>query len=215
MGGFQLGGQVSKTTQNNATSVDPGTSAYVDGIRNSAFNAGTAGPGPLLNGAAAYGTAAQAAGNLGFGALSGDPRATGQLMNPYLSNVVDANNADWAHTNAATASQINDEATRAGAFGGSRHGVAEGVALSGNNLQQQNQLAQLRYQGYNDAMSRASALAGYGFQGANLNSNLGFGGVGNPDLWLLQMLRQGYTGPTGQTSSGATTNSNFGLGYGK
>ena len=36
------------------------------------------------------------------------------------------------------------------------------------------------------------------------NANLGMGGVGNAQQWLANMLNQGYRGPTGSTSGGAT-----------
>jgi hypothetical protein len=202
---FHLQGEAGKTTQNNATSFDPNSSAYVEHMRQQALAAGNAGPSPLLNGAAGYGTNAQTAGNLGFGALSGDPAAMQRLMNPYQQQVLDANNAQWQHTNAQTMNQVNDAATKAGAFGGSRHGVAEGVALANNNMAQQGQTANLLQSGYNNAVGQAGQLAGMGFQGAQLNSNLGFGGVGSPEQWKLNMMNQGWTGPTGQTSSGAQT----------
>jgi hypothetical protein len=196
---------VQKTTNNNASSFDPNSSAYVEQMRQQALAAGNAGPSPLLNGAASTGTNAQTAGNLGFGALSGDPNAMAKLMNPYQQQVLDANNAQWQHTNAQTLNQVNDAATGANAFGGSRQGVAEGVALSNNNMAQQSQTAGLLQSGYNNAIGQASQLAGYGMQGAQMNSNLGFGGVGSPEQWKLNMMNQGWTGPTGQTSSGAQT----------
>lgn len=65
------------------------------------------------------------------------------LMNPYDQRVIDAKNANWQKTNLQTMNQVNDAATRAGAFGGSHHGVAEGVPLASNNQAQATQAARL------------------------------------------------------------------------
>jgi hypothetical protein len=118
---------------------------------------------------------------------------------------MDASNAQWQKANLQTMNQVNNQATAAGAFGGSRQGVAEGVALANNNMNQQSQNANLLSPGYNQAQNQASQLAGYGMQGANLNSNLGFGGVGSPSQWYAQQLKQGFIQPTGSTSGGAMT----------
>jgi hypothetical protein len=137
-------------------------------------------------------------GNLGFSALTGDPNALAQFQNPYQQQVIDANNADWAHTNVQTQNQVNDAATQAGAFGGSRHGVAEGVALSNNNRAQQDQLAQLRSQGYNDAMSRAYQTANLGLSGG-----VGMGG------WQ-KGTQQGGSNPLSGILGGATAGAPLG-----
>jgi hypothetical protein len=209
-----IGGSKSTSTNQHSQRVDPFTQGQYKDIWNAGNAAANAGPGPLLTGAAGYGSAAQAAGNLGFGAMSGDPRAVGQLMNPYQQQVIDANNAAWQKTNLQTGNQVNDAAARAGAFGGSRHGVTAGVALANNNMAQAQQTAGLLQGGYRDAMQQASALAGYGFQGAGLNTNLGFGGVGSPEMWRLQMMKQGFMAPMGMDESSVTRNTNIGGSFG-
>lgn len=195
-----------KTTNQNTH--EEGLDAFSKGQLGSIWDAAQAaakgGPGELLTGAGQYGQALQGGGNLGVGALSGDPAAIAKLMNPYQQQVIDANNAEWQHTNAQTMNQVNDAATQAGAFGGSRHGVAEGVALANNNRAQQSQTANLLSQGYGQAVNQAGQLAGYGLQGATLNSNLGFGGVGN-GLWAQNALRGGFVMPTGTTGGYKTT----------
>lgn len=202
LGGIGSGkNPLASTPATQTTGVDQHTQDQLGAIQGAYGDAGKAGPGPLLNGAAGYFTGAQNAGNLGFGALSGDPAAVGKLMNPYQQNVIDMNNANWQKANLQTSNQVNDAATRTGAFGGSRHGVAEGVALGNNALAQQTQNAQLLQGGYNNAMNQASQLAQFGLQGAGQNANLGFGGVGSPELWRAQMLRQGFIMPTGQQST--------------
>lgn len=200
---LSFGGQ--RQTQSQNTSLDGTTQAYLKQIMDAARGAGAAGPSPLVGGATDYYNTAMTGGNLGMGALSGDPRAAQQLMNPYQSQVIDANNAQWAKTNAATSAQVDDEATRAGAFGGSRHGVAEGIALGNNNQAQQQQTAGLLSTGYGDAMNRASQLAQMGYGAAGQNANLGLGGVGSPQQWLMQQLRAGFVMPTGQQSNGSSS----------
>lgn len=202
-GGYNA--NVQKTTQNNNTNIDAVSQGRTAAIWDAANGAGNSGPGGLLTGAGAYGTGAQTAGQRGLLALSGDPAAAQQFMNPYTQQVIDANDAGWQKANAQTVNRTNDLATRAGAFGGSRHGVAEGVALSNNAQAQAQQRAGLLNTGFENSMGRAGQAAGFGFQGAGMNANLGMSGVDNPDLWRLMMLRQGYLGPQGQQSSGAQT----------
>jgi len=196
----------------NTTNIDTQTQAYQQAIRNAAEQAGNAGPSPLVTGAAGYNTGLQTAGNVGLGALSGDPRMASQLMNPYQQQVIDANNAQWGHVNQQTQNQINDRATRAGAFGGSRQGVATGTALAQNNQEQMGQTAGLLQGGYSDAMNRANQLATLGYAGAGQNANLGLGGVGNAQQWLMNMLNQGYKGPMGQTTYGKSQGDTSGHG---
>jgi hypothetical protein len=204
-GSAAVSGNVQKTTQNNNTNIDAVSQGRTSDIWDAAQGAGNAGPGPLLTGAAGYNTGAQGAGQTGLMALAGDTNAAKTLMNPYQQGVIDQNNIGWNKINAQTVNRTNDLATRAGAFGGSRHGVAEGVALGNNAQQQAQQTAGLLNTGFDNSMNRAGQLAQFGAQGANANSNLGFAGVGNPDMWRLQMLKQGYLGPQGQQSAGAQT----------
>lgn len=203
---FSIGG--SKGKQKGTSQIDKGSIEYQNAIRAAAQGAGQAGPSPLVTDAAGYYTGAQTAGNLGMGALSGDPSAAKQLMNPYQQQVVNATNAQWDQNDQQTMNAVNDRATQAGAFGGTRQGVATGVALGQNNLNRNSQIGSLLYGGFNDTMNRANTLAGYGMQGAGANANLGMGGVGNPQQWLMEMLKQGYLGNYG----GATNGSGYQMG---
>lgn len=74
-----------------------------------------------------------------------------QYMNPYISNVEDAalRNMDTAFKQ--NLNTIGDSAIGAGAFGGSRQGIAEGVAASENARQMGDLSAQLRAQGFDAA----------------------------------------------------------------
>jgi hypothetical protein len=200
---FSFGGQ--RQTQSNTSSVDQNTQQQLAEMWKAYQASGQAGPSPLLNGAAGYNTGAMDAGRTGMGFLTGDPNARAALMNPYQQQVIDANNAQWKQTNAQTSNQINDEATKANAFGGSRHGVAEGVALGQNNMAQQAQTAGLLQGGFANAQNTAQNLAQMGYNAAGQNANLGFGGVGSPAQWYAQQLRNGFVMPSGQSSSGSGT----------
>lgn len=72
-------------------------------------------------------------------------------MNPYIDTVVDSV-SDISRSNLNNAlQQTNDQALSAKAFGGSRHGVREGVATAQNNRDTNNIIANLLNTGYNNA----------------------------------------------------------------
>lgn len=106
------------------------------------------------------------AGTLGLNALSGDQGAINTLMNPFQQDVLNQVKSQYGDLANLATNNVNDQATAAGAFGGTRHGVAEGVALGQLNKDMGNQLAGLQYQGYTDALGRAGQLANLGM-GAN------------------------------------------------
>jgi hypothetical protein len=112
-------------------------------------------------------------GNLGFSALGGDSAALQQLMNPYQSQVLNQAQAQYGRDQQSTMNGVNDAATAAGAFGGSRHGVATGVALGQLGQTHEQQMADLTSQGYNDAMGRAGSLANMGFSANGAIGDLG------------------------------------------
>lgn len=198
---------------NTQASVDPYTQGYLQQIGAAAQGAGMAGPSPLVTGASGYNTGQMNAGNLGLSALSGNQGALQQLMNPYTQGVIGTNNNLWNQINQQTQNQVNDRATQAGAFGGSRQGVATGVALAQNNLQQANQNATLLNNQYGQAMNQAQGLAGLGFMGSQANAGLGMQGVGNPNQWLMNMMKQGFIMPTGQTGSGGSVTNGSQTGF--
>lgn len=104
----------------------------------------------------------QNGGQEGMAALGGDAGAMARMMNPYEQQVINANNAQWQHTNQQTLNTVDGRAAMQGAFGGSRTGVAEGTAMAQNGLAQQQQTAGLLYGGYNNAQDRAGQLAQLG-----------------------------------------------------
>ena len=106
------------------------------------------------------------------------PALAPAYMNPYEQNVV-GGLRDQAMQNYQTqANQLGAEATRAGAFGGSRHGVAQGQMAADVQSDLNQQIGNLRYQGYNNALQQAQAdqtmRMGASNQLAN-QANLGFG----------------------------------------
>jgi hypothetical protein len=216
--GVKLGGSGQKTTQNQTasgtatnntnqsqtTGIDATSAGRTGSIWDATQQAANGGAPQLANDAAGTYSGYQQGGNLGFSALTGNQDAAKQFMNPYQSQVIDANNANLAKTEGQTINNVNDAATKAGAFGGSRHGVAEGVALSNDVMANQAQNANLLTQGYNTATNNATNAANLGFGAAGANAQLGMQGVGDPALFKAQQLKAGYLGPEGQTTTGST-----------
>lgn len=76
-------------------------------------------------------------------------------MNPFQSAVIDTTLARNAQSQRTALNEIGDQAIRAGAFGGSRHGVAEGIARGQWDLNNQQTAAQLASQNYAQALGVA------------------------------------------------------------
>lgn len=117
---------------------------------------------------------AQQAG-VGMNALAGDQNAINTLMNPYQKGVIDQVKGQYGDLNAAAQTGIQDAATKAGAYGGSRHGVASGIASGEIAKGLGQQIAGLQQSGYNDMMGRAAGLAGLGQNAMGMaQQNLGY-----------------------------------------
>lgn len=112
----------------------------------------------------------------GLGMQWGD-KAAQQYMNPYQSQVMDQWNNRFGDMRQNTLNDVNQEAMQSGAFGGSRHGVMGGVALSELGKQQSLQNAQMLQQGYGDAYNQFANDRGMLMQGGQGMANLGFGGA--------------------------------------
>ena len=165
-------------------------------VWNAAEAAGNNIPQPILQSQGTFG-GAQTAGQQGLDAMTGNVAAAQKFMNPYQTQVADEMTKQFGIQNKMTEQQMADAATRSGAFGGSRHGVATGVALGENARNQSMQMAGLLNQGFEGAMGRAGQVAGMGMQGAQMGANLGMT-AGSPDLWRLEMRRRGLEGMPGQ-----------------
>jgi hypothetical protein len=136
-------------SQSTSVQVDPRTQQYVDQLRRYAQTAaGQPGQVPGALNQAQQGLQGYAqAGQLGLGALTGQPGAVQSFMNPYQSQL----DPFFAQQRSQAVNAANDQATLAGAFGGDRSAI--GAATAGN-LADQNAAA-FRYGGFNDAMQRA------------------------------------------------------------
>lgn len=157
------------------TTLDPETRAYMQhlyGVGSGVdFN-------DIMGGFSPFG----AAGQQGLSALMGDPSAVNAMMNPYLA----AQDPFWNERRAAAATDANQAATLAGAFGGSRHGVATGTRLGAVDAAQ----AAERMAAFEAAMGRAGGLANLGFGAQQARAGLG-----------LNLAQLPLSGPHGSTTA--------------
>lgn len=113
------------------------------------------------------------AGNLGIGALSGNPADVQQLMSPYQQQVIDQVNNQYGRGAAHITNSVNANAAAAGAFGGDRAAIAQGQGLSDLANQQALQVAGITNQGYGQAMNQAGQLANLGMGANGAAANIG------------------------------------------
>lgn len=104
-----------------------------------------------------------------FNAAAGGPNI-GQFFNPYTTEVINQSLADLERQRQTQINATGAAASQAGAFGGSRHGVAEAQTNLGFGQQGAQMASNLRQQGFNTALQAAqnqqqtqSQLAGQGF----------------------------------------------------
>jgi hypothetical protein len=188
-GALSLGKSLLKPKTNTTTyGPDPATAAYLQAQRAQ----GQAGANTALNQAGSFFTGPETM-------SVGDQAA--QFMNPYQSQVIDANNAQFDQLRGQASMGANQEAMQAGAFGGSRHGVMAGTRLAQLDQTQMQQNANLLNSGYQNAMQQGVAYQQQ--QAAARQQQL------QEPLWrqqqAMQMMNLGM-GPTGQqvTSPGGS-----------
>jgi hypothetical protein len=100
---------------------------------------------------------------------------------------------------------VNDMATRARAFGGSRHGVALGKTLGSLYSQEGQTVAGLQHAGFQDAMQRAQFALGQGMSA--LGQIPAFSNMNDPNMRAMSIWQQGMQGlPLGTTSSAPNPN---------
>lgn len=131
------------------------------------------------------------AGTTNIGTIAGSN--IGQYQNPYTEQVIKANEADILRGAQMGLNALGTQASNAGAFGGSRHGVAMGE-MGRNVLQQLGQSsANLRQQGFMNAQQMAQA----DIQNRLAQANLGLagaqqlGGLGAQSFGYGQQIQQG------------------------
>lgn len=108
------------------------------------------------------------AGQFSFTPEQYDNRRTQDFMDPFEQTVVAGLQADFDRQRQMGLQAANQQATAAGAFGGSRGEVLQAQALDDVNLREMGQLAQVRSAGFQNAQQ-----AGLGEH--SLMQNLGFG----------------------------------------
>ena len=111
-----------------------------------------------------------------FNTYSNPAAAAANMMNPYQQQVVDATIRDVGNAAQIGLNRIGAQAQGAGAYGGSRQGIAEAEALKGFNQQALDQVSRLNQQGYqqsiNNAFNAASGLQNVGNQAFNFGNQL-------------------------------------------
>ena len=90
-------------------------------------------------------------------AIRPDAELIQQYYNPYQSQVIETGLSDLEKARQAAVQQIGEQAQRARAFGGSRQAVAEALTSGKYGEQAGNLIANLRAQGYNQALQAAQA----------------------------------------------------------
>lgn len=147
------------------------------------------------------------AGRRGLEAFTGGDASS--FMNPYQSGVIDQIRGQFGLLNDMAQNSVKSQFTQAGAFGGSRQGVAAGQAAAdvANNLG--NQIAGYQYQGFNDAMGRALQSANLGFGAGQQMAALGpYAQIMNDPNLREAYLRNQFMSqmPYGTTSTGPNPN---------
>lgn len=105
-------------------------------------------------------------------AMGYDGTDVSRWYNPYEQQVVDATGAYFDQNLQQNLSQNNARATQSGAFGGSRHGVADAELMRTSGMDKAKLLADLKYQGYGQAQQAGFQNQQAQYQGAGLLSGL-------------------------------------------
>jgi len=113
----------------------------------------------------------------GLGQFMGSGAGTGagsiqDFMSPYQQAVIDESLRQFDRSRAGGLQQIGDAAAQFGAFGGGRQGALEGQFMADTALGRAGLEAQLRQQGFADAVARRAGAFGQQQGLAGLRSNL-------------------------------------------
>ena len=124
-------------------------------------------------------------------------------MNPYMDEVANRTMMDMDRQRQMMMQGLGDQAARAGAFGGSRHGVTEAETNRGFGDLFGNQMAQMRHQGFGTAsqlnMQEQMQNQQAGVQGQQLN----LAGAGMLGQLGQQQQNMGLTGANALQNLGA------------
>ena len=106
------------------------------------------------------------------------PTSYQEFMDPYTEDVIATTQADIARQGAIQQNQLGGTAVGAGAFGGSRQGIAQGEIARNVMDQQARTGAQLRSQGFAQAQQSAQQAAQQQLRQAQLGGQLGVSQAG-------------------------------------
>jgi hypothetical protein len=115
------------------------------------------------------------------------------LMSPYTQQVIDPTIAAGQRQLALANQGIAANAVNAGAFGGTRQGVAEGQAMANTALGTQQQIGNMLTGGWNSALQPAYNLASLGSQ-QGLTATMGLGNLLNSGFHDAQQTAYGLGG---------------------
>ena len=144
------------------------------------------------------------------GTLADPDSQISAYYNPYEQQVVDVIKQDFDRAGRISDMQVAGQAVGAGAFGGSRQGIAQQEAQRNLHDAELRALASVRGQGYESAMTQASTdfenQQRRAQQGAQMMGNLGstYGQLGQRDVELLSNLGKGL-GSLGTTEANLGT----------
>ena len=114
-----------------------------------------------------------------------------QFMNPYTSMVTGNALNDLERQRQMAVNTTGSQATQAGAFGGSRHGVAEALTNEGFARQGAQTFGNLQQQGFNTALGAAQNQQGVQMGGAAQLGQLGQQAFGTGQAIQQQQMQQG------------------------
>ena len=126
----------------------------------------------------------------GTGAAAAGPNI-GRFMNPYTNMVTGQTLQDMERQRQMAVNQTAQQATQAGAFGGSRHGVAEALTNEAAMRQGAQTFANLQQQGFGQALGAAQQQQQLGLQAAGQMGNLANLGFGFGQQITAQQQQQG------------------------
>ncbi len=193
-----LGPNERQTTQQ--SQIDPQTQAFLDQFRQQALQQAQGGPNQFLQQAGqGFGGLTN---NLGFAQQQG-LQGIEQFFNPFQQEVIGGVQADFDRQRQQAQTSAQQQATRAGAFGGSREAVLNAELQGGVNRNEASTLANIRQQGFGNAANQLFAQRGLAAQ-LGLGGLQGLAGVGGQQgqqqFQNLLGLQQAI-GPFGQTQT--------------
>ena len=115
----------------------------------------------------------------------------GQFQNPYQEQVTNNTMNDLERQRQMQMNNIGASASAAGAFGGSRHGVAEALTNEGFAQQGANAFGQLNHQGFNTALGAAQNQQGMQMAGSAQMANMGNQAFNTSQAITNQQSQQG------------------------